>query len=156
MKTILTVLFFSTLAHAGDYGGLGQYDGMLFTGAGLHSPLTIQSGDYNRCETVSSDMVRCDVDNGRIEVLTRRGTETFTLKRVLILKSKSVATETTPSVPVEHHYFRATRPLTYGSHTIEQNASITMNWYSSKADRVFGYIELSDLGTKSAFEAYRN
>lgn len=155
MKKLFAILLLSTIAHAQEFGGAGNYDGELFTGAGYHNPISIQAGEYKACESVGSDMYRCDVTNGRIEIQTNRGPETFTLTRVVVLSSESVGTATEPSVPTEHHYFRASRSLKFGEKDVAQAANVTVNWYSNKKDRVFGFIELTELGARSSFEAYR-
>jgi len=147
MKQKLIALFLATPCFAGSPPELGNFEGVLFTGAATRQEFSFQAGSFSDCNTEKregSTYHKCQ-SNGEIVVgAGSHSPERYTLERVVVLESKTV-----------HYYYRGSRTIRIGDRDIVQRVSVTVSPTPKQADRITGYIDLLDLELRSGFEAYR-
>jgi len=147
MKQMLIALVLATPCFAGSPPELGNFEGLLFTGAATRQEFSFQAGSFSDCNTEKregSTYHKCH-SNGEIVVgAGGHSPERYTLERVVVLESKTV-----------HYYYRGSRTIRIGDRDIVQRVSVTVSPTPKQAGRITGYLELSDLELRSGFEAYR-
>jgi len=150
MKHAVTFLFCSSatvLFATANPPELGNFEGVLMTGAAIVQPVLVEGGTLSACEAKGSEsrpIHKCTTTGGRISVSAQGETLVFTLDKVTVLKSK-----------LTHYYYRGNRVVRIANTEVVQPISATVNHDPAKPDRVFGYLTLSETELKSSFEAYR-
>lgn len=128
---------------------LGNFDGVLMTGAAHSQTIAIEGGTLSECikpndRTDGRDILSCKVNGGRITVSPGGDGLVFNFEKVAVLSSDT-----------NHFYYGGTRTIRIANKDVSQRISATVNLDPKTPDRAWGFLKLNENGLQSAFEAYR-
>ena len=151
MKQALLVLVFSLNATAATPSEVGNFEGIVMTGAVVHHPVAINGGKLSSCVTSRNrndqEIHTCAVEGASATTAMTDGEpELITFKKVVVLSAPPEMT---------HYYFSGSRTVQLGGREIVQAVSMTVNVTLKDKSRVWGFIELRETGVRSAFEVLR-
>lgn len=146
---LFLISIFTPLALAATPPGLGNYAGVLFTGAALVQPISIEGGSFTDCKDVQkreSTVTTCAVSGASVKV--DGVADGFNFTKVAILSSHEGA--------MQNYYLSGTRQLNIGGHSVSQPVNLTVTKSAKTETRITGYLQLNESRTRSSFEAYAN